>query len=81
MGNSPDVTMIFGGLHGNEAATVGVVRSLYAYLDEHPGLRQSNGVILAADATLDGVADRARANAAGVGLNRNFPAAIHAALC
>jgi hypothetical protein len=37
-------------------------------------LWQGNEVILASDAKLDGVADKTRANAAGVGLNRNFPA-------
>lgn len=76
--NGPDAelnqTLIFGGFHGNERATPGVVLRMLAFLRTHPDTWRGRRVILAPYANPDGWAAATRPNAHGVDLNRNFPA-------
>ena len=73
LGQGSNVTMIFGGFHGNEQSTPGVVNRLLAYLRKYPEKWTGCRIILAPRANPDGLAADRRTNAAGVDLNRNFP--------
>jgi len=72
-GAAPNVTLIFGGFHGDERSTPGVVLSLRSFLRAHPGEWRGRRAILAPLANPDGWAAQTRPNARGVDINRNFP--------
>lgn len=73
LGQGANVTMIFGGFHGNERSGPGVVERLHAYLQQHPTQWLGCEVILVPCANPDGWQARTRVNAHQVDLNRNFP--------
>jgi len=73
LGQGANVTMIFGGFHGNERSGPGVVERLRAYLQQHPDQWLGCKVILIPYANPDGWKARTRVNAHQVDLNRNFP--------
>lgn len=68
------VTLIFGGFHGNERSTPGVVDRLHRFLLQTPTAWLNQRVVLVPEANPDGVALGTRDNARGVDINRNFPA-------
>jgi len=73
LGNGPNVTVIFGGFHGNEPTPPRVVDHLRAYLKNHPQELQGCRVILVPRTNPDGLATGSRTNANRVDLNRNYP--------
>jgi protein MpaA len=73
IGSGDNITLILGGIHGNELSSPGVVERLRGYLESHPALLAGNTVALVAHVNPDGDAAHTRANAHGVDLNRNFP--------
>lgn len=73
LGHGANVTMIFGGFHGNERSGPGVVERLRAYLQQHPDQWWDCKVILVPYANPDGWKAGTRVNAHQVDLNRNFP--------
>jgi len=68
-----DVTLVFGGFHGNERSTPGVVERLERWLRQTPEAWPHRRVLLVPQANPDGVAAGTRDNARGVDINRNFP--------
>ncbi|MCA1596345.1 MAG: DUF2817 domain-containing protein [Chloroflexi bacterium] len=72
-GRGSDVTMIFGGFHGNEPQGTAVVDDLIHTLRTHPDLLVRHTVLLVPRANPDGLAVHSRWNAHRVDLNRNFP--------
>lgn len=73
LGDGANVTLITGGIHGNELSSPGVVESLRRYLLGHPAEWAGCRVVIAPHVNPDGDAAHTRANAAGVDVNRNFP--------
>lgn len=73
LGNGPNVTLICGAFHGNEAGSAVVVAQLLGYLRQHPEQLIGCRVVLVPQVNPDGLAAGQRANARGVDLNRNFP--------
>lgn len=63
--------LVVGGVHGNEPSSVEATRALDAWLATNPPRRE---VIVVPALNLDGLARATKDNAAGVDLNRNFPA-------
>jgi len=74
LGDGPDRTLILSGVHGDEPQSTDVVRRLGEFLAARPALLQGRQVVLFAAVNPDGLEKRIRKNAAGVDLNRNFPA-------
>jgi protein MpaA len=68
------VTLILGGIHGNEPTSAGVCRELVDLLTASPELCGGRSVIILPEANPDGLARKLRTNANLVDLNRNFPA-------
>lgn len=64
---------IHGGIHGNELASVYVAQRLLDALRSDARLSADRTIGLIAVANPDGYAERKRANANGIDLNRNFP--------
>ena len=75
LGDGTNITMVSGGVHGNEPSAPGLVLILKRYLEAHPEELSGCRVILVPHVNPDGDAAGTRANAAGVDLNRNFPVA------
>ena len=71
--DTDDVTLIYAAVHGNEAATPGVIESLWAHLKRHPGNLLGRRVILVPVLNPDGLARKSRRNARDVDINRNYP--------
>lgn len=71
-GNAVGGVLIFGGIHGDERASVYVAEQLVGALRSAPG---EVGVTIVPCLNPDGYARDTRGNARGVDLNRNFPAA------
>jgi len=74
-GAGPEVTLVLGGMEGDESAGSYVVQRLEAYLDRHDGLEASATAVLVPQVNPDGLARDTRVNARGVDINRNFPTA------
>jgi protein MpaA len=66
-------TLIFGGIHGNEAASIRLAEQLVEYLKDKPDACGGPVAVITC-ANPDGQAAQRRQNAHGVDLNRNFPA-------
>ncbi|MEX2214422.1 MAG: DUF2817 domain-containing protein [Phycisphaeraceae bacterium] len=75
LGHGPDVVMIVGTIHGDEAAGTALVRRLSDHLLIHSHRLAGRQVVLVPVANPDGMLKSTRGNANGVDLNRNFPAA------
>ncbi len=73
LGDGNNVTMILGGIHGNEHSAPGLVEDLKSYLEHHTEALDGCTVVLVPHVNPDGDAAGTRANADGVDLNRNFP--------
>jgi protein MpaA len=75
-GDGADLTLVLGGIHGNEPTSATVAQRLLEYLREHPGALPAGGsVAILPVANPDGLARRLRTNKNLVDVNRNFPAA------
>ena len=72
-GVGPNVTLVLGGMHGDEPTGTFVVERFIAYLNRHPRLAAGAEVVLVARVNPDGLARSSRVNADGVDINRNFP--------
>ena len=74
-GRPNDVVLIFAGIHGNEPTTVYAAERLIELLEaRRPLSRPDRASSSSPGINPDGYAARTRSNAAGVDLNRNFPA-------
>jgi protein MpaA len=74
LGNSGDVTLIMGAIHGNEPSSAVVAERLLEHLRSHPEQLEGRRVAILTVANPDGLARRLRTNKHLVDLNRNFPA-------
>jgi protein MpaA len=74
LGSGLDTVLIMATIHGNEDAGTPLVYKLIDRLNEDPTLLDGRTVLIMPLANPDGYALRTRGNAAGVDLNRNFPA-------
>lgn len=72
IGDGTPVTLILGGMHGDEPAGAYVVETLARYLKSH-SLPKGDEVVLVPRVNPDGLARRTRDNAHRVDINRNFP--------
>lgn len=73
-GHGPDVTLVIGGMEGDEPSGSYVVERLVTDLLTHPQLVAGAEAILVPRMNPDGLARSTRVNADGVDINRNFPA-------
>lgn len=67
--------LLLGALHGDEPMSHRLLEGFAAELAERPGWAPGRRVVVASPVNPDGLARDTRANARGVDLNRNFPAA------
>ncbi|MHC5158010.1 MAG: M14 family zinc carboxypeptidase [Planctomycetota bacterium] len=74
LGSGPDTVLMIASIHGNEDAGTPLVYKLIDRLREQPTLLDGRTVWVMPVANPDGRALRTRGNAAGIDLNRNFPA-------
>jgi len=74
LGSGPDTVLIIATIHGNEDAGTPLVYKLIDRLNEQPMLLDGRTVLIMPVVNPDGRALRTRRNAAGIDLNRNFPA-------
>lgn len=72
-GEGTNVTLVLGGIHGDEPNTVELVDQLARYLSVNPKCLRNAKVVLVRCVNPDGRAKRQRTNARGVDINRNFP--------
>jgi protein MpaA len=75
VGSGPDRTLIIAGVHGDEPQSTAVAERLIEVLHADPHLVAGCEVAVLPAMNPDGLRNRRRQNAAGVDLNRNFPAA------
>ena len=73
-GDGEEVILVIATIHGNEDAGTPLVYKLVNVLKQRPALLESRTVLIVPVANPDGMALRTRSNAAGIDLNRNFPA-------
>jgi protein MpaA len=73
-GRSGPLTLIFGGIHGNERNSADLARRLAEHLMAHPEAYAERRIVLLPVANPDGTVKDSRTNSRGVDLNRNFPA-------
>jgi murein peptide amidase A len=74
LGDGGEVTLIVGGIHGDEPAGAGVAQSFLEYLHANPAAYKGRTIAVFARANPDGLAAGTRVNAHGVDVNRSFPA-------
>ena len=74
VGDGEEVILVIATIHGNEDAGTPLVYQLVKVLKQRPWLLESHTVLIVPVANPDGMALRTRLNAAGIDLNRNFPA-------
>ncbi len=74
LGSGTDTALCFGVIHGNEPLGAPLLEELRRHLERHPELLEGRRVVIVPVLNPDGLARRTRTNAAGVDLNRNFPA-------
>ncbi|MHC4607287.1 MAG: M14 family zinc carboxypeptidase [Planctomycetota bacterium] len=72
-GSGDDVTLIFGGFHGDERTSVEVALRLCSALPHLTGLLEGRRVVVVPIVNPDGYVQGRRWNARGVDLNRNLP--------
>lgn len=75
IGRGSNVTLVIGGIHGNEPAGVTLAHELADHLTTNQHLLTSQKVVIVPAANPDGLARNQRNNIHGVDLNRNFTAA------
>lgn len=75
LGNGPRRVLWVGGIHGNEREGRISTSELPRVLRDTPGALQAVTLTILEDVNPDGTARNTRGNAAGVDLNRNYPAA------
>lgn len=73
LGQGPTV-LVVAGIHGNEAAGVPLANRLIRICRRNPGLLKGHRLVVVPEMNPDGVEKNIRHNAAGVDLNRNWPA-------
>ncbi|MBN2138193.1 MAG: DUF2817 domain-containing protein [Sedimentisphaerales bacterium] len=73
-GQGDSVTLIIGGIHGNEPAGTPLVKKLAQYIRLYPELANGRTIVLLPNVNPDGMAKGTRYNANNVDLNRNFAA-------
>jgi protein MpaA len=73
IGEGPDVTVVFGGFHGDEPQSTAVVGKLRDYLSNHREALSGATVVLVPCVNPDGMKKGTRQDANGVDINRNFP--------
>lgn len=74
-GNGTDRTLVIAGVHGDEPQSTAVAERLIELLRAEPEWTTGCNVVVVPAMNPDGLKKRRRQNAAGVDLNRNFPAA------
>lgn len=73
-GESGPVTLILGGMHGNEYTPTVLSVEFIEWLESTPGAISSGRIVIAPLVDPDGFQSRRRGNDNGVDLNRNYPA-------
>jgi len=73
-GIGSEVILVLATIHGNEDAGTPLVHELLRVLRQRPQLLDGRTVLIVPVANPDGMVLRTRGNAAGIDLNRNFPA-------
>lgn len=73
-GKGPDLTLIVGGIHGDEKTSIAVALKLCDELPRMSRLMDGHRVVVIPILNPDGFVYGTRTNAEGVDLNRNFPA-------
>lgn len=73
-GSSEPVTLILGGIHGNEYTPTVLSTEFIEWLEDNPAAMGRGRIVIAPLVDPDGFASRTRGNDHGVDLNRNYPA-------
>ncbi len=74
LGSGPETILLLGVIHGNEPLGGPLLERLAERFAQSPRLLAGKRVVIVPVLNPDGLANRRRANARGVDLNRNFPA-------
>lgn len=74
LGQTGPMTLVLGGIHGNEPTSAGLALQLLRHLRDNPSDYQGRRVAVVTVVNPDGLIRGTRENANGVDLNRNFPA-------
>lgn len=77
--DSKETILILATIHGNESAGTPLLKEMVLQLKDNPSLTHGRRIVLVPIANPDGYAAKTRSNAAGVDLNRNFPAENYSA--